>query len=127
MKQFNLKEYLANPNRKVVTREGYPVRIICTDRGSDTHQVVGLVQSYNGNKEIICSFTADGYYFMEPGAPQDLFFAPEKRVRWALFGNTFMGTMLSLTDVFKTKEQAELRRKMNPEFYGSIVRLEWEE
>ena len=30
--QFNLEEYLANPNRKVMTRNGDPVRIICTDR-----------------------------------------------------------------------------------------------
>ena len=32
MKQFNLKEYLENPKEEVVTREGNPVRIICTDK-----------------------------------------------------------------------------------------------
>ena len=31
MKPFNLQEYLANPSRKVVTRDGRQVRIICTD------------------------------------------------------------------------------------------------
>ena len=31
MKPFNLKTYLKNPLRKVITRDGYPVRIICTD------------------------------------------------------------------------------------------------
>lgn len=31
MKQFSLNEYLANPSRKVVTRDGHSVRIICTD------------------------------------------------------------------------------------------------
>lgn len=31
MRPFNLKEYLANPSRKVITRGGKPVRIICTD------------------------------------------------------------------------------------------------
>lgn len=31
MKQFNLEEFEKNPNRKVVTRNGTPVRIICTD------------------------------------------------------------------------------------------------
>lgn len=32
MKRFNLDEYLDNPNRKVVTRNGKSVRIKCTDR-----------------------------------------------------------------------------------------------
>lgn len=32
MKQkFDLEEYLADPSRKVVTRDGKQVRIICTD------------------------------------------------------------------------------------------------
>lgn len=28
MRQFNLEEYLKNPNQKIVTRTGIPVRII---------------------------------------------------------------------------------------------------
>lgn len=32
MKPFSLKEYLKNPNKKVVTRDREEVRIICTDR-----------------------------------------------------------------------------------------------
>ena len=32
MKQFNLDEYLQNPSRKVVTRDGRKVRIVCTDK-----------------------------------------------------------------------------------------------
>ena len=38
MKQFSLEKWLENPSRKVVTRRGNPVRIICTDRkhGEDT-------------------------------------------------------------------------------------------
>ncbi len=31
MEQFNLEEYLKNSNRKVVTRDGKSVRIVCTD------------------------------------------------------------------------------------------------
>lgn len=31
MKPFNLEEYLANPSKKVVTRKGLDVRIVCTD------------------------------------------------------------------------------------------------
>ena len=35
MKPFNLEEYLANPSKKVVTRDGRKIRIICTDAKSD--------------------------------------------------------------------------------------------
>ena len=31
MKPFNLKTYLENPSRKVITRDGRPVRIISTN------------------------------------------------------------------------------------------------
>ena len=31
MKQFNLDEYLKNPTKKVITRDGNSVRILCTD------------------------------------------------------------------------------------------------
>jgi hypothetical protein len=42
MKQFNLEEYLANPSRKVVTREGRSARIICTD-AKEGYPVVALI------------------------------------------------------------------------------------
>ena len=32
MKKFNLKEYLKNPSVKIVTRDGKPARIICTNK-----------------------------------------------------------------------------------------------
>ena len=38
MKQFDLKEYLKGPNKKVVTRDGRNVRIICTDRREEIAQ-----------------------------------------------------------------------------------------
>ena len=34
MKQFDLQEYLKNPSRKVATRDGRDVRIICTNYDS---------------------------------------------------------------------------------------------
>ena len=43
MKPFNLEEYLANPTKKVVTRDGRNVRIICTDRKGTDFPIVGLV------------------------------------------------------------------------------------
>ena len=43
MKQFSLNEYLANPSRKVVTRDGHSVRIICTDADGKA-PVVALIK-----------------------------------------------------------------------------------
>ena len=43
MKQFNLDEFKKNPNRKVVTRSGLPVRVICTDKMGE-YPVVALVK-----------------------------------------------------------------------------------
>ena len=78
MKQFNLEEYLKNPSKKVVTREGESVRIICTD--------------YYGSKPIIAKIEGceHSYPFYEDGTfltcrePSncDLFFASEKHEGW---------------------------------------------
>ena len=43
MKQFSLDEYLKNPKRKVVTRDGRNVtRLLCTDAEGD-YPIVALV------------------------------------------------------------------------------------
>lgn len=57
MKQFNIEDYVQNPNRKVVTRDGHSVRIICTDRISD-YPVVALIS--NEDTEDLLSYTKDG-------------------------------------------------------------------
>ena len=44
MKQFNLDEYLKNPSRKVVTRDGKNVRIVCTDKKGNDYPVVALIE-----------------------------------------------------------------------------------
>lgn len=46
MKPFNLEEYLKNPSRKVVTRDGRNVRIICTDFDNPDYPVVGEIKGY---------------------------------------------------------------------------------
>ena len=80
MKQFNLKEYLANPLRKVVTREGKPVRIICTDV-KDKYPIVG-VADLGDNREDTYTFTQDGAYIEGCEDVRDLFFAPERKEGW---------------------------------------------
>ena len=62
MKQFNLEEYLEDTNRKIVTRNGDPVRIICTDAGSD-HCIIALVRTEE-EEEIPYSYYEDGKYLL---------------------------------------------------------------
>lgn len=46
MKQFDLQEYLKNPQKKIVTRDGERARIICTDRNPN-YPIVALVGKKN--------------------------------------------------------------------------------
>lgn len=51
MKPFNLEEYIENPSRKVVMRNGTPVRIICTD-SKFYLPIIALAKKPNGNEKI---------------------------------------------------------------------------
>ena len=77
MKQFSLEEYLKNPSKKIVTREGKDARIICTDVKSEKYQVVALVTK-KGGQEILATFDTSGKYRSGYNSHLDLFFAPEK-------------------------------------------------
>jgi hypothetical protein len=80
MEQFSLEKYLENPSRKVVTRRGNPVRIICTDRkhGEDTLPIVFLEESPDGIGEFLLSCRANGTCD-NYDTPYDIFFADEKK------------------------------------------------
>ena len=81
MKQFNLEEYLANPSKKVVTRDGRSVRIVCTDRVLGTFPVLALVMEKSGIENSY-SYKTNGQYDEQGISNLDLFFAPEKHEGW---------------------------------------------
>ena len=87
MKQFSLEEYLANPSKKVITRDGRSARIICTDaRGR--FPIIALVEKDNGQTENAFAFTKNGTYLTLEQDENDLFFVSEKHERWInLFEN----------------------------------------
>ena len=76
MRPFNLKEYLKNPNRKVVTRAGKDVRIVCIDKTLDDHSIVALLQG--PVCENTCFYRRDGLWLDDIETPMDLFFALQK-------------------------------------------------
>lgn len=76
MKEFNLQEYLKNPDRKIVTRDGRSVRIICTDKEGSECSIVALVKDKNEEKVNI--YYPNGVVSLL-AIDDDLFFAPEKK------------------------------------------------
>ena len=123
MKQFNLEEYLKNPSRQVVTRNGRKVRIICTDMES-IKPVVALITLPNGD-EVIKTFWDNGIETAGSEDKNDLFFAPEKHEGWINIKKTALGYYCS-SHIFQTKEDAE-----NHEIGGNCLvvtkKIEWEE
>lgn len=124
MKQFNLKEYLANPNRKVVTGDGRNVRIICTDSKIRHYPIIALVEEPSGFENIF-SYTEGGQMVSyEPSEKYDLFFAPKKHEKWSLI---LRESKVVAPEMLETKEEALFFKNHFPDFYSSIVKLEWEE
>ena len=115
MKQFSLDEYLKNPLKKVVTRDGRDVRIICTDFDNPNFPVIGEVK---GSKWP-CSFTKKGMYNRYEECDADLFFAPEKHEGWV---NIYPDS--SIGGIYTSEEEA--RNAASPSCI-STINIEWEE
>lgn len=124
MKQFNLKEYLANPNRKVVTGDGRNVRIICTDSKIRHYPIIALVEESNGSENLF-SYTEGGQMVSyEPSEKYDLSFVPEKHEGWVniyrhiKYGDSFCGNVYA--SVKEAKEHATSD-------VVATTKIEWEE
>lgn len=122
MKQFNLEEYLANPSRKVVTREGKPARIICTDVKGASYSVLALVDK--GDYEGPTLYTKKGEYNLGTECSYDLFFAPEKHEGWVNVYKSGIGWSLG-SSIWQTEEEA--KKWVGAADYTATIKIEWEE
>ena len=128
MEQFSLEKYLANPSRKVVTRDGINVRIVCTDRNSYNFPIVALIQLYNDRDEEVFTYTKDGEYEVDKSTTFDLFFAPEKHEGWVnLYKWLGKEYTYHLGNVYNSKAEAENGSSNNNYKYVATIRIEWEE
>ena len=129
MEQFSLEKYLANPERKIVTRGGRDVRIICTDRKGKC-PIVGLVKA-DDDSEILISTRENGCEMNENSISCfDLFFVPTKHVGWTnVYKNSFGQLLLGSNFPYETEEEARKDSVTDSkyEIYCGTVRLEWEE
>ena len=122
MRPFNLDEYLANPSKEVITKDGRKVkRILCTDaRG--VYPVIALIE-YDDTSDCAYSYTKDGRYHISEPCGQDLFFAPEKHEGWATIYGKFLAG-----EIFSTKEEAEeYVKRCGTKGFVAIAKIEWEE
>ena len=131
MKQFNLDEYLKNPSKKVVTRDGRNVtRFLCTDaRG--LFPIVALVEKDDGEYSV--SYTKDGRFFPnEINDKNDLFFAPEKHEGWVNIYKAaapretlgYLQTRYVGSCIWPTKEAAKTAADADNVV---TIKIEWEE
>ena len=121
MKPFNLKEYIKNPNKKVITRNGRPVKIVYTDK-KGMYPVVALIE-YNNTYENVFAFTTDGRYSFVETDEKDLFFAPEKKEGWINLFRDSTDNEIYCSKVYPTKEKA---MDSIGAFYATI-KVEWKE
>ena len=123
MKQFNLAEYLENPNRRIITKDGRSVRIICTD-AKGNFPIIALVEIHNGAETVI-RLKENGRFYNDTENSSDLFFVQEKKSGWI---NLYkINSIISPGPrAYDTKEDAE-SVVGDKSYYVSTIKIEWEE
>lgn len=124
MIQFNLKEYLKNPKRKVITRNGEDVRIICTDKKKAVRPLIALITKDDGT-EYLQTYQPNGKIGEAINYIDDLFFDTEKHEGWInLYKINSSISPGPLT--YNTKKEAESATGNRPDYIATI-KIEWEE
>ena len=119
MKQFNLEEYLKNPTKSVVTRDGRNVKIHCTDYLG----VQPIFATIEGDK-YPSNFCKNGRYMINKESPCDLFFATKKHEGWINIYKYEAGNYIASEPIYTKKEDAIMSKNQN---YLTTIKIEWEE
>lgn len=126
MKQFSVEEYIKNPKRKVVTRDGKEARIVCTDR-KGRYPIIGLFQVCDDDEEIH-SYTKSGKLFMNEDSNDDLFFAPEKHEGWVNVYKDEDMYLFGATYPYATEKKAKDYSVKEGDYdYVGTIKVEWED
>lgn len=129
MKEFSLEEYLKNPSRPIVTRDGRDVRIICTDRENSDTPIVALIREKENASgkpyEDPYTFFANGRFLRGKEDSVDLFFASDKKVGWMNLYKRDFG-LVKGGEVCDSEEAAK-KIAAGDEDYITTIKVEWEE
>ena len=123
MKPFSLEEYLKDPSRKVITKDGKSVRIICTDAKFEKYPLVALITKKDG-QEFIAIFDTLGKYHCKHYSYLDLFFASEKHEGWVNVYKSESNRSLG-AGIWQTEEEA--KKWEGAADYVTTIKIEWEE
>lgn len=120
MKPFNLEEYRKDLSKKIVTRNGKPAKILCTNFVSN-RPIIAEIDELGGYS---LAYNSDGMH-ADFQSPHDLFFDTEKYERWInIYRDT---TGVSSGEVlYDSREEAEEVGKIC-KYYVATVKVEWEE
>ena len=124
MEQFSLEKYLANPSRRVVTRDGRRARIVCTDKRNENYPIISLIEYEWG--EVDYFHTKDGKTLKGKDGCADLFFAPEKHEGWINIYRNEEEDYYKGKIIYSSKEDAIKRGEKTP-YYITTTKIEWEE
>lgn len=125
MKQFTLEKYLKNPNRKVITRGGRSVRIVCTDMIGTSYPIL-VICRVDATHDCYYSYTINGKHNLGVDSPLDLFFVPEKKEGWVNLYK-FNSATVPGTKVYDTEEEAKFEVGNKSDIYISTIKIKWEE
>lgn len=126
MKPFSLEEYLKNPSKRVVTRDGKEVRILCTDMKSDDNDTFPIVALYKDEQGIewLNYYNKEGKICLNTNCNIDLFFAPKKKEGWINIWSCDDRIRCVGAEVFDSYEDAKNRDIIDR---IATIKIEWEE
>ena len=124
MKQFNLQEYLKNPDRHIVTRDGKDAKIICTN-AKGNFPIIALVETYNGN-ETVLRLKENGRFYNDTENSSDLFFATEKKNGWVNIYKSGNNVIFGSNRPYNSEELAK-DNIMCAFDYLTTIKIDWEE
>ena len=120
MKPFNLKEYLKDSSKKVITRDGRTAKIHCTNYCSSNFPIVAEIEGRNFS-EI---FTIYGRYEGDNReSPNDLFFASGEHCEgWVnIYRNKTNGESYC-GKIYESEDDAKAQKDIL-----TTIKIEWEE
>lgn len=117
---FSIEKYLANPDRKVITRDGRDVRVLVTDmRG--LYPVIAIILSPKDPDDYIMRYLPNGLAFAGLKHDFDIFFKEKKCVEYRIMDR--LGDIGSTG--YDTRNEAELMTNGNKDL--TVVEITWEE
>ena len=126
MKQFSLEEFKKNPNRKVVTRDGRPVKILCTD-AVGSYPIIALIRSLD-NEDYPWRVRKDGAILENEENENDLFFDVEKKEGYINLYHSKLGISSHQTSFgILSKDDAEKEAAKYPDDFIATAKVTWEE